>query len=195
MPCDDPAMVSEQYARRGQSSGAPEPVRGGLGPACARRPLADAHRMAAEIACSRSEAAPASSRSGCSEELDADVSFVDISPRMVELARARGIDAQVADVQELPFADGAFDTVVAAWMLYHVPDVGRGLAEIARVLRPGGALVAVTNSIGHLERAARADRLPDRLGGDVQPGERRGAPGAAFRPRRPVRHGKRRHGA
>jgi ubiquinone/menaquinone biosynthesis C-methylase UbiE len=83
-------------------------------------------------------------------ELGAEVSFVDISPRMVELARGRGIDAQVADVQELPFADAAFDTVVAAWMLYHVPDVGRGLAEIARVLRPGGALIAVTNSVQHL---------------------------------------------
>src|SRR5258707_8859824 len=39
-------------------------------------------------------------------ELGADVSFVDFSPRMVDLARARGIDAQVGDVQQLPFADG-----------------------------------------------------------------------------------------
>jgi SAM-dependent methyltransferase len=34
-------------------------------------------------------------------------------------------------------------------MLYHVPDVDRALAEFARVLRPGGALVAVTNSETH----------------------------------------------
>lgn len=84
------------------------------------------------------------------KELGAEVSFLDISPRMVELARARGVDAQVGDVQALPFEDGVFDTVVAAWMLYHVPDLDRGLAEIARVLRPGGALVAVTNSVLHL---------------------------------------------
>jgi ubiquinone/menaquinone biosynthesis C-methylase UbiE len=85
-------------------------------------------------------------------ELAAKVTFLDQSERMVELARARGIlDANVGDVQELPFANGVFDTVVAAWMLYHVPDVDRALAEIARVLEPGGALVAVTNSVRHLE--------------------------------------------
>ena len=85
-------------------------------------------------------------------ELGAAVTFVDQSERMVELARGRGIaDAQVADVQELPFEDGRFDTVVAAWMLYHVHDLDRGLAEIARVLEPGGSLVAVTNSVRHLE--------------------------------------------
>lgn len=85
------------------------------------------------------------------DELGAEVTFVDQSPRMVELAQARGIErAQVGDVQELPFADGTFDTVVAAWMLYHVPDIERGLAEIARVLTKGGALIAVTNSFDHI---------------------------------------------
>src|SRR5207245_1511368 len=76
--------------------------------------------------------------------------FVDYSPRMVELARARGVDAQEGDVQELPFADGTFDTAVAAWMLYHVPDLDAGLSELARVLVDGGALIAVTNSAGHI---------------------------------------------
>lgn len=80
----------------------------------------------------------------------ADVVAIDLSPRMVELARQRGVDAQVADVQSLPFEDGSFDVAVAAWMLYHVPDLDRGIAELARVLRPGGRLVAVTNSRFHL---------------------------------------------
>jgi SAM-dependent methyltransferase len=85
-------------------------------------------------------------------ELGAAVTFVDQSERMVELARARGIaQAQVSDVQHLPFEDARFDTAVAAWMLYHVQDIERGLAEIARVLEPGGTLVAVTNSVKHLE--------------------------------------------
>ena len=56
-------------------------------------------------------------------ELGAEVVAVDISPRMVELTRARGVDAQVADVQALPFEDGSFDCVAANWVLYHVPDL------------------------------------------------------------------------
>lgn len=93
-------------------------------------------------------------------ELGAEVSYLDIAPGMVALARERGVDAQVGDVQALPFADGTFDTVVAAWMLYHVPDLDRGLAEIARVLRPGGALVAVTNSARHVEELRQLIAYP-----------------------------------
>lgn len=84
------------------------------------------------------------------DELGVDVTLVDVSPRMVELARERGVrDVRVGDVQELPFDDGSFDTAVA-WMLYHVPDLDRALGELARVLRPGGRLVAVTNGERHL---------------------------------------------
>jgi SAM-dependent methyltransferase len=98
------------------------------------------------------------------EELGAHVTFVDQSERMVELARGRGIaDAHVGDVQDLPFADESFDTAVAAWMLYHVGDIERGLAELARVLEPGGRLVAVTNSARHLEELGA-------LLGSVMPG-------------------------
>jgi SAM-dependent methyltransferase len=50
----------------------------------------------------------------------------------------------------LPFADGSFDCAVAAWMLFHVPDLDRGLSELARVLRPGGRLLAATNGADHL---------------------------------------------
>jgi SAM-dependent methyltransferase len=84
------------------------------------------------------------------KELGAEVVGVDQSEAMVAEQRARGIDARVGDVQGLPFADCEFDVAVAAWMLYHVPDLDRALAELARVLRPGGVLVAVTNSVDHL---------------------------------------------
>jgi ubiquinone/menaquinone biosynthesis C-methylase UbiE len=83
-------------------------------------------------------------------ELGAEVIGIDQSERMVEIQRSKGIDARVGDVQELPFADGEFDVAVAAWMLYHVPDLDRGLAELARVLKPGGRFVAVTNSADQL---------------------------------------------
>jgi SAM-dependent methyltransferase len=85
------------------------------------------------------------------DELGAVVVAVDISPRMVELARERGIDAQVGDVCAWPFAGGSFDCVVANWMLYHASDIDRAISELARVLCAGGRLVAATNSIGHLE--------------------------------------------
>lgn len=87
-------------------------------------------------------------------DLAADVIAVDISPRMVELARQRGVDAQVGDVQQLPFADGEFDCAVAAWMLYHVPDLDRGLSELRRVLHSQGRLIAVTNAVGHMAELA-----------------------------------------
>lgn len=83
-------------------------------------------------------------------ELGAEVIAVDISVRMVEMARANGVDARVADVQDLPFADGEFDCVVANWVLYHVPDLDKGVSELARVLKAGGRLVATTLGDGHM---------------------------------------------
>jgi SAM-dependent methyltransferase len=83
-------------------------------------------------------------------ELGAEVVAIDISPRMVELTRERGIEARVGDVQDLPFADATFDLVVAGWVLFHPPDLDRAVSEISRVLRPGGRLVAATNSESHL---------------------------------------------
>jgi SAM-dependent methyltransferase len=86
-------------------------------------------------------------------ELGCDVVALDLSERMVELCRARKIDARVGDLQQLPFPADAFDLVVAAWVLFHVDDLDVGLGEIARVLRSGGRLVAVTNSEHHLSEA------------------------------------------
>lgn len=85
-----------------------------------------------------------------SEIPEATVIATDQSPRFVELTAARGVDARLADAQDLPFADGSFDLVAAMWMLYHVPDLDRALAEVRRVLRPGGRFLAVTNGDEHV---------------------------------------------
>ena len=107
-------------------------------------------------------------------DLACEIVMIDVSPRMVELAWGRGVDARVGDVQELPFADGSFDCAVAAWMLFHVPDLDRGLSELARVLRPGGRLVAVTNAEDHMRElraiagaAAWARRFTRENGADI----------------------------
>jgi SAM-dependent methyltransferase len=78
------------------------------------------------------------------KELGAHVCAIDISERMVELARARGLDAQIADAERLPFADDDFDCVFAGWVLYHVPRLEQAIAESARVLRPTGTFVAAS---------------------------------------------------
>lgn len=57
--------------------------------------------------------------------------------------------AQV-DAQALPYADGAFDVVIANHVLYHVPDRSAALNEIARVLAPGGRFYATTIGEGHM---------------------------------------------
>lgn len=88
-------------------------------------------------------------------ETSAEVVATDLSPRMVELARDRGLDARVADVQQLPFDDGEFDCAVANAMLYHVEYLDRALSELARVLEPGGKLVAVTIGEDHLSEVWR----------------------------------------
>src|SRR5581483_6191225 len=76
------------------------------------------------------------------DELGAHVCAIDTSARMVELTKARGIDAQVADAEHLPFPDDDFDCAFAGWVLYHVPRVEAAIAEAARVLRPAGRFVA-----------------------------------------------------
>jgi SAM-dependent methyltransferase len=72
----------------------------------------------------------------------------DLSPGMLAVA---GHDRlAVADVQALPFADEAFDVVLAPHMLYHVPDRASAAHELRRVLRRGGTCVAVTNGEDHM---------------------------------------------
>jgi SAM-dependent methyltransferase len=149
MKLDDPALVAEQYARE-QNLQARQSI-------YARHDGPNARARVFEIVASLAPRHVLEVGGGQGElaerieaELGVELTFVDQSERMVELARARGIAAEVGDVQRLRFADATFDTAIAAWMLYHVPDLDRGLAELARVVEPGGHLVAVTNAHDHL---------------------------------------------
>ncbi|MFN2471335.1 MAG: class I SAM-dependent methyltransferase [Gaiellaceae bacterium] len=83
--------------------------------------------------------------------LTSDVVAVDQSAWMAGRAEERGLPARVAEIGALPCEDAEFDVVVANWVLYFLADLDAGLADLARVLRPGGRLVALTNSRRHLE--------------------------------------------
>ncbi len=67
---------------------------------------------------------------------------VDLSPGMLERARARGLDVVEASATDLPFPDASFDVACSFKVLAHVRDVRRALAEMARVVRPGGHVIA-----------------------------------------------------
>ncbi|MGH8879059.1 MAG: class I SAM-dependent methyltransferase [Stackebrandtia sp.] len=72
---------------------------------------------------------------------------MDFSPDMLELARVRAaelgrdIELRTGDAQRLEFADASFDTVLCTFGLCAVPDDEQAVAEMVRVLRPGGLLL------------------------------------------------------
>jgi len=74
---------------------------------------------------------------------------IDLSPAMLEIARARAhdigrdVDLREGDAHQLTFDDGSFDSVVCTFSLCNVPDPDRALAEMSRVLRPDGRLILV----------------------------------------------------
>ena len=88
------------------------------------------------------------------ERVPAELGLVlsDFSIAMVETTRQVLPEAGFVNcaLPVLPFADESFDLVIANHMLYHVGERQRGLAEIRRVLRRGGALFAATNGVDHL---------------------------------------------
>ena len=70
-----------------------------------------------------------------------DAKGIDLSPGMLARARERGLDVVLGSVTDIPFADDQFDLVCSFKVLAHVPDIGRALAEIGRVTRPGGHML------------------------------------------------------
>ena len=71
---------------------------------------------------------------------------IDIDSRMTQAAATRlrefpNASAKTADATALPFPDDSFDSVVSCLMLHHIIDWERAVAEVARVLRPGGTFL------------------------------------------------------
>ncbi len=87
-----------------------------------------------------------------------EVTLSDFSPGMLAQARAnlgaagsRFTFARI-NVVDIPFPAGAFDGVIANFMLYHAPDLDKAVAELHRVLKPGGRLYAATNGRAHMKQ-------------------------------------------
>lgn len=75
--------------------------------------------------------------------------LTDFSEGMLEAAKKNlgaweQISYQVVDIQNIPFEDNSFDIVIANMMLYHVPDLAKGLAEVRRVLKTDGTFYCAT---------------------------------------------------
>jgi SAM-dependent methyltransferase len=91
----------------------------------------------------------------------AEVTFTEPDAHMAKRLRARGVEAVETPADALPFADGAFDTVVATLVFCTVPDVGAALREVRRVLAPGGRLLFLEHV--RAARGSRLERWQDRL--------------------------------
>jgi ubiquinone/menaquinone biosynthesis C-methylase UbiE len=90
---------------------------------------------------------------------------IELSPAMLELARreatalGREADLRVGDAQALEFPDESFDTVVCTLSLCTIPDDRAAVAEVRRVLRPGGRFLLLE----HVRSPVRAVRVGQRL--------------------------------
>jgi SAM-dependent methyltransferase len=79
---------------------------------------------------------------------------VDLSAGMLrsleDLRQSGGLSLAQADALRLPLPDGGVDVALAMHMLYHVPDVPAAIRELRRITKPGGTVLASTNSSAHL---------------------------------------------
>jgi ubiquinone/menaquinone biosynthesis C-methylase UbiE len=86
-----------------------------------------------------------------------DMTLTDLSAGMIHDQQiylgdlARRMNYRVVNAVDIPYADNSFDVVVANYMLYHVPDRAKTIAEIQRVLKPDGVLFAATNGMNHMK--------------------------------------------
>ena len=82
--------------------------------------------------------------SRCSRFVMSDLSEGMLNKAKEALHDQIGIEYRLIDIQDIPFADYAFDVVIANMMLYHVPDLPKGLREVRRVLKTDGTFYCAT---------------------------------------------------
>ena len=82
--------------------------------------------------------------SRCSRLVLSDFSEGMVNKTKETLAAESGIEYLAVDIQSIPFPDHTFDVVIANMMLYHVPDLAKGLSEVRRVLKEGGTFYCAT---------------------------------------------------
>ena len=80
---------------------------------------------------------------GCSLHLT-DFSAGMLTTAKENLKAHANITFEVVDIQDIPYPDNSFDAVIANMMLYHVPDLDKGLSEVRRVLKDGGKFYCAT---------------------------------------------------
>ena len=80
----------------------------------------------------------------CSRLILSDLSEGMLSTARENLKSHDRIEYRIVDIQEIPFPDREFDVVIANMMLYHVPDLSKGLQEVARVLKDDGTFYCAT---------------------------------------------------
>ena len=104
----------------------------------------------------------------------ARVHAVDPDPEMIALAERSGarVDWSVAGLPSLPFEDGAFDVVLASFVVNHLPDPRQGLRELARVAAPSGRVALTIWPSGHTPQARMWAAATDDAGVVVPPGTR-----------------------
>lgn len=85
--------------------------------------------------------------------IETDSSMIRLARRSVRrVSSSATIDLSLADATRMPFPDGAFDAVFEVGVIHHVPQWRTALAEIGRILRPGGVFFFVEVSRGRLTR-------------------------------------------
>lgn len=80
----------------------------------------------------------------CSRFVLSDFSAGMLQTAQEALKDIEDIEYQVIDIQNIPFPDDSFDIVIANMMLYHVPNLAKGLSEVRRVLKKGGTFYCAT---------------------------------------------------